>query len=46
MYSKHELDGDKTYMYNIGVGLDASLLLCLNYGFADLVYFGNNLNYR
>jgi hypothetical protein len=24
-------------MYNIGVGLDASLLLCLNNGFADLV---------
>lgn len=35
-----------SYMYNIGVGLDASLLLCLNNGFADLVYFGNNLNYR
>ena len=37
---------DKKYMYNIGVGLDASLLFCLNNGFADLVYFGNNLNYR
>jgi hypothetical protein len=37
---------DKKYMYNIGVGLDVSLLLCLNNGFADLVYFGNNLNYR
>jgi hypothetical protein len=32
MYSKHELDGDKKYMYNIGVELDASLLLCLNNG--------------
>jgi hypothetical protein len=28
------------------VGLDANLLLCLNNGFADLVYFGNNFNYR
>jgi hypothetical protein len=25
-------------MYDIGVGLEASLLLCLNNGFADLVY--------
>jgi hypothetical protein len=25
-------------MYNIGVGLDASLLLCLINGFADLVF--------
>jgi hypothetical protein len=32
-------------MYNIGVGLDASLLLCLNNGFADLVFFGNNLEF-
>jgi hypothetical protein len=33
-------------MYSIGVDLDASLLICLNNGFADLVYFGNNFNYR
>jgi len=33
-------------MYNIGVGFDANLLLCLSNGFADLVYFDNNLNYQ
>ena len=46
MSSKHELNGDEKYMYNIGVGLEASLLLCLNNGFAEFIYFGNNLNYR
>ena len=34
----NEIDGAKKYRYNIGVGLDANLLLCLNNGFADQIW--------